>query len=472
MVGKELGNYVTDSLLGTGGMGAVFAAHHKFLGTQVAVKLLHGSYAHSTDVTQRFFQEAKASIEIAHPSVVKILDFGQTPDGSLYLVMELLQGRSLASTLSASLMSEAEAARIGATIADGMAAAHARGIIHRDLKPDNVFCSAGGEVKILDFGIAKVLTGSSGTRTGSILGTPQYMAPEQARGAKQIGPHTDVYSLGAILFEMVCGRPPFTGDEVAEVLMKHIMEAPPIPSSIVATVSPAMEALILQCLEKPIDKRPASMVEVRDRLAALAGRLDPGGRTVSGAYRVSAPAAPTIAASPLRSSTLGGAAAEVLPQPAKAQGGSRAVVLGLGALALVGGGVFMVMRPGTAPPPAPAVVAAAPAPVTPVAAPPKPTTVKVIVRSTPAGAAVMIEGKQVGFTPLAVSVTPPQNLTLSLAGYQSVNEVLTGDAEVSLKLEPVPPPPKAPPPKPAAKPPKPAAPKPAAPPKKAPSILD
>jgi serine/threonine-protein kinase len=487
MVGRELGNYVTDSLLGTGGMGAVFAGHHRFLGTKVAIKLLHGSYAQSPDVTQRFFQEAKSSIEVAHPSVVKILDFGQTTDGSLYLVMELLEGRSLAGTLAAGRLSEAEAARIGAAIADGMAAAHTRGIVHRDLKPDNVFCAATGEIKILDFGIAKVLTSSSGTRTGSILGTPQYMAPEQARGAKQIGPHTDIYSLGAILFEMVCGRPPFTGDEVAEVLMKHIMDPPPVPSSIVSTIQPGMEALILQCLEKPIDKRPSSMIEVRDRLAAMLAKLAPDGRTIgavsgsfpvlsntpradpsgsfradpSGSFRASAPAAPTLLPSGTHS-TLTGAAAEVVSPPP--QKSSRAGVFAVAGLLLIGAGAvaFVKLRPPAASPAAAPVVAAATAPLP---APPAPKTVKVVIRSTPPGAAVLLDGKQVGFTPLATSVSPPQNLTLSLAGHQTLNEVVTKEGELSFQLEAVAAPVAAQP-KPAHKPPAPAKKK------SAPSILD
>src|SRR5438105_12099208 len=156
MAGRELGNYVIKSLLGEGGMGAVFAGEHRFLGSRVAIKVLHGTFASIPEVGQRFFQEAKSTLEISHPNVIKILDFGQSQTGELYLVMELLEGESLSARLKQRRFGEAECARLGVALCDGLHAAHAKGIVHRDLKPDNIFLTASGEPKILDFGIAKV----------------------------------------------------------------------------------------------------------------------------------------------------------------------------------------------------------------------------------------------------------------------------------------------------------------------------
>jgi serine/threonine-protein kinase len=270
MAGRELGNYVVKSLLGEGGMGAVFAGEHRFLGTKVAIKVLHGTYASIPEVSQRFFQEAKATLEIGHPNVIKILDFGQSQTGELYLVMELLDGKSLAAMLTERTFSESETARLGVALCDGLAAAHAKGIIHRDLKPDNIFITASGEPKILDFGIAKVAQAGGGTKTGSVLGTPQYMAPEQAKGSKHIGPHTDVYSLGAILFEMMTGAPPFSGDTLHELITKQMFEAPARPSTM-CMISTELESLILSCLAKEPAQRPPSILAVRERLAQRIG---------------------------------------------------------------------------------------------------------------------------------------------------------------------------------------------------------
>jgi serine/threonine-protein kinase len=345
MIGRELGNYVVRSLLGRGGMGAVYAGEHRFLGDRVAIKVLHGSYAHDPTVGQRFFQEAKSSREIAHPNIIKILDFGQTPEGELYLVMELLVGRSLAATLKeAGTFGEGATARIGAQVADALAAAHAKGIVHRDLKPDNIFITEAGDVKVLDFGIAKVASSGPGTQSGSLLGTPQYMAPEQARNSKHVGPHTDMYALGVILYELMTGQPPFTGHEVAELITKHLFDAPPKPSDSVL-VSPMMEELILQCLAKKPEERPRDMIELRDRLQARVGASltsDPVAPLPASAH-VSRPEPlkPPVTEAPAPITTLSGSAGEVEPEPAPPRRRSAAPIV-IGALAvtlLAGGGI-------------------------------------------------------------------------------------------------------------------------------------
>jgi serine/threonine-protein kinase len=269
LIGKDLGNYTIKSLIGEGGMGVVFAGEHRFLGTKCAIKVLHGSYANNPQVTQRFFQEARTTLEIDHPNIIRVFDLGQSNDGALYLVMELLQGRSLGQAISEGTFGEGAVARIGSLVAEGLAAAHNKGIVHRDLKPDNIFLT-GDQVKVLDFGIAKVMQSSSSTKTGSLLGTPQYMAPEQAKGSKHVGPHTDIYAIGAILFEMLTGQPPFVGEDLPELLAKQLFEPPPSPRTLVPC-STEMETIILSCLEKDPAMRPASMLELRDRLKTRIG---------------------------------------------------------------------------------------------------------------------------------------------------------------------------------------------------------
>jgi len=444
MIGRELGNYVVRSLLGEGGMGAVFACEHRFLGTRAAIKVLHGSYAGNPAVAQRFFQEAKSSLQIGHPNIIRTLDFGQSPAGELYLVMELLEGRSLARTLAEDgPYGEGACARIGADIAEGLAAAHAQGIVHRDLKPDNVIITNDGVVKILDFGIAKVASSSGGTKTGSLLGTPQYMAPEQAKGSKHVGPHTDVYALGAILFEMLTARPPFQGEDVTELLTKHLFEAPPAPSSLVA-LSTEMETLVLSCLSKKPEERPASMQEVRDRLRARIGAT-----TQSGAR----PIAPTMLAASTAvrtgaTTTLGNSAAEAIDAPAPRR--RTGLLVGVGAAVLAVGVIAIAVRgshrgpaeatPASAPPvaaaPPPAATTPAPAP----AAPAAPEKIALQIDSVPPGAEVYraADGVLLGSTPLTASMTPTDGKAVFLvkhAGYQEARVELPADRDSESRTE-------------------------------------
>ncbi len=432
LIGSELGNYVVDSLLGEGGMGAVFAGRHKFLGHRVAIKVLHGSYANDESVTQRFFLEAKASIDIGHPNVIKVLDFGRSQEGSLYLVMELLEGLNLRQALAANgPFSEREAVAIIVAVCDGLAAAHRKGITHRDLKPDNVFLTLDNEVKILDFGIAKVEKAGAGTKTGALLGTPVYMAPEQCRDAKLVGPHTDLYATGTILFELVTGRSPFSG-ELAEVIAKHLFESPPRPSTL-APISPQLEALILECLEKESAARPSSMEVLRDRLRALT-------TTDSGA-----PSLPRGAVlTPFRHvTTLSRTTGESRPAtPSQRRSAWWAVVLGATLL----GGAALLYRSRTPTnsillPPAPTLVASPtpavslpPAQIAP--APSASKSAQVVVRSDPPGATVFVDGTAVGTTPVLLRVNLPKEIALTRRGYRRAKEVLTVPGELTIKLVP------------------------------------
>jgi len=455
LIGSNLGNYTVESVIGEGGMGVVYAARHRFLGDRVAIKVLHGNYANNPAIAQRFYQEARSARDIGHPSIIQVLDFGESEEGALYLVMELLEGRSLSQFLAGRRLDEATAAQLIATCTAGLQAAHDKGVIHRDLKPDNIFL-VGEQVKILDFGIAKVVTSSANTGTGTMLGTPRYMAPEQARAARLVGPQSDVYSLGVILFEMVTGQVPFDGD-LTEVLVKILTEPPPRPSSI-AQVSPAMEALILECLAKVPSERPQDMRALRGRLEPWLGNgaPRPSARPLSGQHTTVIASQPR----PAPVTTLSRSVGEAVPPPSSAAAGGppmRGRLAVGGAVALVvGGAAFAMLRPD---PPATdvstgaasAAPAPSPAPPAPPAAqlpPPAPTAspraaepagVAVVVRSEPTGAELLDEhGQVVGATPRAMTVTLPFTYRLRLEGYRPATEVLTEAGEKTTRLERIP----------------------------------
>ena len=274
-VGATVGNYKVLQKIGSGAMGNVFLAEHPVIGKRVALKVIHPELASNEEMIARFFNEAKAVTQIGHENIVDVQDFGQTPDGDSFIVMELLEGMSLGDKLKhEGAFSNSRATHVALQLADGLSAAHARGIIHRDLKPDNIFLiNRGGDpdfVKILDFGLAK-LTGPSQavshqTKTGSLLGTPHYMAPEQAENIKKVDHRADVYSLGCILFQLLTGRVPFPGDGFGEVLVRHVREPPPLPSRLNPAVPPPLEKIVLHALAKRPEFRFASMDEFRRAL--------------------------------------------------------------------------------------------------------------------------------------------------------------------------------------------------------------
>src|SRR4051812_568065 len=256
-------------------MGNVFLAHHPVIGKRVALKVIHPELASNEEMIARFFNEARAVTQIGHENIVDVQDFGQTPDGDSFIVMELLEGQSLGDKIKQEVpLSIPRAVHIAIQLADGLAAAHARGIIHRDIKPDNIFLiPRGGDpdfVKILDFGLAKLSGPSQAmshqTKTGSLLGTPHYMAPEQAENVKKVDHRADVYSLGCILFQMLTGRVPFPGEGFGEVLVRHVREPPPLPSRLNPAVPPALEKIVLHALAKKPEFRFASMDEFRGAL--------------------------------------------------------------------------------------------------------------------------------------------------------------------------------------------------------------
>jgi serine/threonine-protein kinase len=267
VIGQVIGNYVIVSELGKGGMGMVYRAEHTKITRTVALKILLPQHSADPETVQRFFTEARAASSIDHPGTVEIYDFGIHPDGRAYLVMELLTGQSLGQLLQHGPLPPLDAGAIVGQVVSVIAAAHARGIIHRDLKPDHIVLEpsetvpGGFQVKLLDFGIAKMIfeQGSGPkTQTGAMIGTPAYMSPEQCMGKSDLDHRTDLYAIGCILFHALCGRAPFTSEHGTGMLIAaHLRDAPPDPRSIDARIPPALAGIALRLLEKePAARRP------------------------------------------------------------------------------------------------------------------------------------------------------------------------------------------------------------------------
>ena len=255
--GTRLGPYELAASIGAGGMGEVYRAHDARLGRDVAVKIISASFAQDAGRVHRFEQEARAAAALSHPNILAVYDIG-TLEGSPYIVSELLEGSTLRDRLREGPLPMRKVVDYALQIARGLAAAHDRGIVHRDLKPDNVFITNDGRAKILDFGLAKLTRQETGvedlTRTiqsepGMILGTVGYMSPEQVRG-KDADPRSDLFSFGAVLYEMVSGLRAFKGDSSADILSAILKEEPPDLVEINASVSPALDRIVRHCLEK------------------------------------------------------------------------------------------------------------------------------------------------------------------------------------------------------------------------------
>ncbi|HET9620639.1 MAG TPA: protein kinase, partial [Kofleriaceae bacterium] len=271
--GQSIGNYRILNKIGTGGMGAVYLAEHPLIGKRVALKVIHRELAGNRDVVSRFFQEARSVNKIGNEHIVEIHDFGVTPDGDHFFIMEYLEGRTLASILVREQRLEVmRALHIAAQIAHALAAAHAAGIIHRDLTPDNIMLMTRlGDhdfVKVLDFGLAKVFSASNAVKTakGVLLGTPQYMSPEACESKGEIDHRTDIYALGVLMFQMMTGVLPFDGESMGEVLVKQVTALPPVPRGLNPAIPPSVEQILLRCLAKRVDARFATMMQLREAL--------------------------------------------------------------------------------------------------------------------------------------------------------------------------------------------------------------
>ncbi|HUT79141.1 MAG TPA: serine/threonine-protein kinase, partial [Polyangia bacterium] len=292
LIGSFVGDrFLVRRKLGEGGMGVVYEAEQTAIDRMVALKVLH---PHLTDESlyARFRNEAAASSRLNHPNTITIYDFGRSANGSLYIAMEFVSGRSLdAEIVDHGALEWRRACRVGMQICGSLQDAHEHGIVHRDLKPDNVMlCERGGDrdvVKVLDFGIAKIMEDDGQdqrkalTKTGMVFGTPQYMSPEQIRGEK-VDARSDIYSTGVILYHMLCGVLPFTSETPMGLLTKHLLDVPPPFSAVPAgsQIPPELEQVVMQTLAKDPAERPSSMKALAERLGQVSGLT--GGQTALG----------------------------------------------------------------------------------------------------------------------------------------------------------------------------------------------
>ena len=310
--------YHLEERLGEGGMGTVYRARHLLMDRPVAIKVLHPQFVEKEAARTRFQLEARAAVRLHHPNAVSVTDFGQTPDGLVYIVMELLKGRTLREILAQEAPLEtARATSIMLQASAAVAAAHEAGIIHRDLKPSNILVTRSADapatVKVLDFGIAKLASdmfddedAAASTLPGTPLGTPRYMSPEQHEG-KDLTPATDVYSLGIIMYEMLTGVTPFAGTSAVEIAIKHANDSARPPREIVATIPEDVERVVMHALDKRPQARPANAAEFRRELLETAERLGLENNALTSAPDVKA----------LRSATLRSASGRLVVDIAK-----------------------------------------------------------------------------------------------------------------------------------------------------------
>jgi serine/threonine-protein kinase len=465
VIGQRFGNYQAVSLIGEGGMGEVYLAEHPSIGRQVAIKVLRSELGHDEQALARFVNEARAANSIRHPNIIEILDSGVTDNGISYLVMELLQGESLTSRIRRrGRLPSQEAVILANQTASALGAAHAKGIVHRDLKPDNLFVvpdatNPGLEhIKVLDFGIAKLQTNVNPqhvkTRTGSLMGTPVYMSPEQCLGTKEIDWRSDIYSLGAILYEMLTGQPPFVSEGFGALLNMHLNQAPLPLRQIEPSVSPGLDEAVLKMLAKKPEDRFQSMAEVQSCLAAAVG-MTPAPYAFSNSVLNSAQALQATISAPVVS--IPTPTGKTLPVPPTVSENSQQVsnthpVRSRYGLVLAGGGVAAVIglvmiglagrSNKSAPVPVPAITQVnpapqpAPAPTAPVApAVPEAKRVRIHIETSPTGARIVREsdGVVLGTTPqsMELPLSPqPLKVRLVLDGYVPMTQTIALDADL------------------------------------------
>ena len=281
VLGSTLGKYRLVSKLGEGGMGTVYLAEHTLLGSLAAVKVLLPQHVGDPNVVQRFFNEARAASAISHMGIVDIFDVGRLNDGTSFIVMELLRGETLAQRLRRGGLTLTQVVSVVAQMASALTAAHRAHVVHRDLKPENIFlledrgAPAGLRVKLLDFGVAKLSGGRDAgvhTAVGIVLGTPDYMAPEQVRGDGDVDYRADLYALGCLMFRLLVGRPPYLGD-LADVMRAHVLAPVPSMRAIDPRLPAELDEIVMALLAKEPHMRPRSADDVVTALGDLGGGL-------------------------------------------------------------------------------------------------------------------------------------------------------------------------------------------------------
>ena len=440
LVGQTFDKYEVRRRIGEGGMGLVYEAQHTVIQKRVAIKVLRDDFSRRPEVVERFRQEAISASRIGHQNIVDISDFGTTPTGSSYFVMEYLEGEDLANVLAREVvLPMGRTVRILQQCCRALGAAHEKGIVHRDIKPENIFLVNRADehdfVKIVDFGIAKMsdieTEGEPGrklTKTGMIFGTPEYMSPEQAAG-KELDHRVDIYAIGAILFECLTGRVPFVGDSFMGILTQHMFEEPPPLREVnpKVEVSAELEMVVYKALAKDPADRYQTMAELGEALEeALEGRVSKA--TLMGHGE-------PVKAKPRPPRSIGPA----LPTDEfpTAEGGSKTGLIALMAVLLVAvgaGGVYfflkgdpeprseLIAQASTTDPPDPVAAPPEPEPQPEVAPEPEvepqpeaPTSVPVTVTTRPGdGAEVSVDGDVEGCeaTPCDIQVPPGETVTI------------------------------------------------------------
>ena len=331
--GVLAGRYRIEEELGRGGMAKVFKGMDTVLGRPVAIKVLAPQFAEDANFVTRFRREAQAAARLNHPNLVGVYDTG-SDDGVYFIVMEYVEAKTLADYLAGGgRILPDRAIEIAASVCDALSMAHAHGIIHRDIKPANIMVTGRGEVKVTDFGIARMLSGSDTlAQTAAVLGTASYLSPEQAQG-RPVDQRSDLYSLGCVMYEMVTGRPPFTGDSAVVVASKHVLEQPIPPSKLNRDVLPGLEAVIMKALAKNPDNRYQDAEDLRADLE----------RARLGQHVQATPLLPESA--PTQVIAPSGPPTAVLPPTEPEQAGSRWwawVIVALLVLAGLGAGLYLL----------------------------------------------------------------------------------------------------------------------------------
>jgi len=502
LVGRQLGkNYRVIEPIGAGGMGIVYLVEHTKLKKRFAAKVLNSELAQNAEACARFEVEAHAVSQLDHDNIINVIDYGTSEDGLVFMVMEYLKGRTLQARIDDTPLSRDELLAVMLQVCHALGCAHEAGIVHRDMKPDNIFLNERMRgrpplVKVLDFGISKArdvsLRDGRITKQGQVLGSPEYMSPEAARG-DEVDARADIYAVGIILYELVTGQVPFRSDNYLKVLQQHISEKPKAPSAVLPGLSEAMERLILRALAKHPDGRQQTMEELEeDLLEAMpqeASRVLSPRRSQSGGNWLltppvgvpvtrpmsEPPVTPTPSSSPaleaastplpVADPSAADAAALALSADTSARrrrflvraGGAAAIAILLGFLGFrqVGGGrepsapvkpaATSAPAPRETPPPReptpPPVVQPPPAP----AETPRPIAADKVsfrVDSTPRGATVTLNGKPLGRTPVAIQMTRSRKggqLKIALKDHAPVAQKvdLSRPVDLNVPLQPV-----------------------------------
>jgi predicted Ser/Thr protein kinase len=330
------GRYEVEKLVGSGGMSNVFRAHDRMLERTVALKILHEQYTRDADYVERFRREARSVAQLTHPNIVTVIDRGEQ-DGRQFIVFEYVEGDNLKDLVNRGPLPVRDAILLALQVARALAFAHYRGLVHRDVKPQNVLLNDDGQAKVTDFGIARSLDVDGVTQTGTVLGTSDYIAPEQARGQK-VNPKTDIYSLGVVLYELLTGQVPFAGDNFVAVAMRHVNEPAPSVLERRSDVPVRLDLVIQRAMAKDPADRFESMDELVAELEACLAEVDGG--SDEGATMIVPPARRARRAGPRRQWRF-----PVLPLLVAL----AAVVVGVGTyLLLRDGGGGGVLLPGSA----------------------------------------------------------------------------------------------------------------------------